>query len=235
MRPQDNYPKVLVAIPIYEGKEYMFKENFKCIKELDYPNYDYIYIDNSEYTSYYYKLKKRDCNVVHVDREGNSRQALTNAQNYARQKAIEEGYDYLMFIESDLTPPKDAITRLMNHELPVVGGTYFIGTGDIKTLCVFFTRQNKQGIWGTVPIMPKDVKEFLNTGLRRVHGIGLGCTLIRRDLFTRFNFWTDERFDNKHSDVYFYMDLWNAQIPVHVDTNFLVPHYPSDWSKVKDK
>ena len=227
------YPKVLVAIPTYEGKDYVFKENFQAIKNLDYPNYSYIYIDNSAGSSYLSTLRRRGAKAVRVPRGGNSRQALCNAQNYARKKCLDEGYDFLMFIESDLVPTPDAITRLMSYGERVVGATYYIGH-EIKVPCIFFT-MNKQGVLGTRLIHPKEVPEFLNTGLRKVHGMGLGCTLIRRDVVEKYVYWHDERFDNKHSDVYFYMQLWNDLVPVFVDTNYIIPHYPSKWENVKDR
>jgi GT2 family glycosyltransferase len=68
-----------------------------------------------------------------------------------------------------------------------------------------------------------------------VHGMGIGCTLIRRDIFNTYMFWYDERFSEKHSDVYFYMELQNKGIPVYLDTNIIIEHYPSKWEDVKDK
>jgi GT2 family glycosyltransferase len=230
-----DYPKVLVAIPTYEGKDYVFKENFEAIKTINYPNYDYVYIDNSVSPNYAVKLRRRGAVCVRVHRGDNSRQALCNAQNYAKKRALEGNYDYLMFIESDLVPKADIITRLVARQVPVVGACYYIGH-KVKTLCTFFTEEKQgQGIYGTRVILPKEIPTFLGTGLRRVHGVGFGCTLIRRDVFTRFDFWYDERFSEKHSDVYFYMDLWNKGVPVFNDTSILVAHYPSKWELVKDK
>lgn len=228
-----NYPKVLVAIPTYEGKDYIFKENFNAVKAFKYPNYNYIYIDNSGGSSYVSKLRRRGANAVHVPRGGNSRQALCNAQNYARDKLLKEGYDYLMFVESDLIPPPETITRFINYKRPVVGATYYIGV-NVKVPCVFVTEQKGTQL-GTRLLNFEEIKQFLNHGLFRVHGMGLGCTLIRRDVLEKRKYWYDERFDNKHSDVYFYMQLWNENVPVVVDSDFIIPHYQSKWCDVKDK
>lgn len=206
-----------------------------AINNLDYPNYDYVYIDNSVSPNYYYKLKRRGVNVVRVPRGGNSRQALCNAQNYARNKVLREGYDYLMFIESDLVPTSEAITRLMSHRKSVCGALYYIGH-EIKMPCVFFLDWKEgNASMGSRLIHPKEVPFFVNSGLKQVHGLGLGCTLIRADVAKRFSFWYDERFDNKHSDVYFYMDLHNNGVPVFVDSSYVIEHYPSKWDDVKDR
>jgi glycosyltransferase involved in cell wall biosynthesis len=232
------YPKVLVASPTYNGKDYIFQEHWDAIRKLDYPNYDYIYIDNSKGDSYLSLLRRRGAKVVHVPRGQNSRQALCNAQNWAREKVLSEGYDYLMFIESDIIPTPDAISRLISYELPVVGATYYLKDHqqNLEVPCIFFTEYKPEvDANGTRLITLQEVPGFLNTGLRQVHGMGLGCTVFRRDIIERFSFWHDERFDNKHSDVYYYMDLHNNKIPVYVDTNFIVKHYPSDWAFVQDR
>lgn len=233
-----SYPKVLVASPTYDGKDYIFAQHFDAIKKLNYPNFDYVYIDNSKGSSYTRLLRERGARVVHVPRGSNSRQALCNAQNWAREKCLREGYDYLMFIESDLIPFPDAISRLVSYGIPVVGATYYLHdhNANLDIPCIFFTEYKPEiGSTGTRLITLQEVQGFLNTGLRRVHGLGLGCTLFRRDIIERFSFWYDERFDNKHSDVYYYMDLHNNGIPVYVDTNYIIPHFPSRWDLVKDR
>lgn len=239
MSQADNYPKVLVAIPTYSGKDYIFKENFAAVTGFNYPNYTYIYIDNTNNNSYVNTLRRRGARAVRVPRGPNSRQALANAQNYARKKCLDEGYDYLLFVESDLVPPVDTIQRLLNHivdnKLRLCGATYFIGH-EVKVPCVFYTvRREGSNAVETKVIHPSMVENFLGKGLQKVHGMGLGCTMIRRDLVEKYPFWHDERFENKHSDVYFYMQLWNDQVPVYVDSSFVVEHHPSRWELVKDR
>jgi hypothetical protein len=234
------YPKVLVAIPTYEGKDYIFNEMITAVMSFNYPNYDIIVIDNTKDFKYFLKLKrrlgKRAGILRHVERGENSRQALCNAQNLARQKMLDENYAYLLFVESDLIPPPQTIEKLMSHNVPVVGVTYFLGTTEQKVPCIFLKEYKQEALgMGTRLLKKEEIPEYLNHGLKRVHGTGLGTTLIRRDIMQKYYFWHDTRFNDKHSDVYFYMDLDNAGIPVFVDTDLIVPHYPSEWEKVTDK
>lgn len=231
---RNSYPKVLIALPIFEEKDYIFKENFEAIKAIDYPNFDYIYIDNSKNLNYVNKLRRRGARAVHVPRGGNSRQAICNSQNLARNMMIEGEYDYLMFVESDLLPTPECISVLMSHGKGVTGALYYIGH-KVKIPCVFFLDWKNPVNLGSRLIHPTEVPAFLNSGLREVHGLGLGCTLVRSDIIKRFPFWYDERFDNKHSDVYFYLKLHNAGYKVYVDTNYIIKHFPSEWSSVTDK
>ena len=241
-------PKVLVGVVTYDGKDYIFPKNYEIVSNLTYDNYDFVIVDNSKSLNYARKLRRRGCkNVVHLDRSENSRMTLAMCQNYLRQKVLNSNYDYLLLIESDLLPPRNVIERFLEYEVPVVGATYFIGTGKLKLPCIFFDTMIRKGIKGTRLIgtwydnngkkyfNPDEVKGFLNTGLRKCHGVGFGTTLIRRDVLSSESFWYDERFADKHSDVYFYMNLSLKKIPVFVDTNLIVPHFPSKWTDVSDR
>jgi len=106
----------------------------------------------------------------------------------------------------------------------------------IKVPCIFITDVKKDtNFKGTRIIGRKEGIEIFRTGLRQVHGCGLGATLISRRIFLRFPFYFDSRYESKHPDVYFFADLSDAGIPVYVDTNFNIPHQPSSWDKVRDR
>jgi len=206
------------------------------INKINYPNYDFLMIDNSQRGNYYYKLQSEGVPVVRVPRGANSREALAAAQNYARKKALTEGYDYVLSVESDIFPPPDVIQRLMSHWKPVAGALYYIGgIGNTpKHPCVFVTR--KENPSATRLITVEEHREMQGVGgIHRVHGMGVGCTLIDVNVLKNNVFWCDNRFTNKHSDVYFYMDLWNKKIPVYVDYDTVVRHDNSDWNKVNDR
>jgi hypothetical protein len=261
-------PKVLVVAPIYDGKDYCVDLYVETIENLDYDNYDHIVVDNSDgYDDWFFKKLQflvGKNNAFKVPRGRNSREAINNAMNFARQYFLERDYDYMLVVESDLFPRKDTIKRLLSYQKAVVGSFYLLGFEEddkpyyefnalynkrlislevlkesIKGLqprraCIFELDRKENGVMGTKNIGVEKTPDYYMNGLRQVHGVGLGCTLIRRDIIQRFPFWTDSRFDNKHHDVYFYMDLHNKGIPVFCDTDVLVHHMPSRWSTVPD-
>lgn len=247
------YPRVLVGITTYKDKDYMLDNCYKAVLNFVYPSdkYDVIIVDNSnDKGRYANRLRRRGYKkVFHTLRGENSRQALTNSQNLIRRKLLEGDYEYLLFVESDLLPDKNLLQRLLNYGKKVVGSTYFIGTGNVKVPCIFLADVAIKGMGATRPLGltrdpetgenkdydPEEIKKFIGTGLRQVHGCGFGCTLIKREVLEDIKFWCDERFDNKHSDVYFYLDMERNNIPVFVDTDHVIPHYPSRWDLVEDK
>jgi len=240
----ERFPKVLVGTPTYDGKEYCREEFVKVVQNLDYPNYRWLIVDNSAKPSYYHKLRRQHpTNVARVSRGKNSRDALANASNYLRKKVLEEGYEYLLMLESDIFPPPDVIWRLLQHGKSVVGAPYQIGFGNNKRLCIFVTEYKPEmGMAGTRIVTVEEERHFINNGVQQIHGMGVGCVLIHRSILERFAFWYSTADDDrmvlsdvrKHPDVYFYMDLHNAHIPVFIDTDIVCRHENSDWKLVKD-
>jgi len=235
-------PTVIVATTSYEGKHYAFERWWKAVQEFSYPNLVYLIVDNTADDGNYARKLRRITNgklkVIRAPRLKNSRDTLSYSQNVIREYVLENNYDYWMSVESDVCPPKHTVEQLMIHGKPLVGGMYEIGfTGKTgRRYCVFITAKKEGGQNGTRLVTPDEHNQLeKKPGLYKVHGCGIGCTLIRSDIIKKYSFWTDERFDHKHSDVYFYMDLWNNHVPVHVDSSIICEHHNSDWSLVSDR
>lgn len=229
-------PKVLVFTPVYEKKDYCFDKFMSNAKKLTYPNFDHIIIDNSKTKDYYTSLKRRGYkNVYHIERGNNTREALARAENFARKKAIEGGYDYLFSLESDILCPPEIIETLMSHRKKVVTGLYMIGVNGVSIPCITVPEfSDKLQALGTRLLKREEIPKYQNAGLAQVHTGGLGCALIHRDIFTKYVFRYDPRYQS-HSDVYFFSDLWNDQVPIYVDTDMYCDHDNSDWALVEDK
>jgi len=238
-----SFPKVLVGVTTYEGKDYIWKEFYANLLKLSYPNFEILIVDNTRNDKYYRKLLKRtkkdfNVRVVRVERGENSRVAHANSLNKIREVVLSEGYDYFMSIESDLLPPSDIIERLMSYKKEVVGCLYQIGFNGSETQpprpCLFEVDRLPNGDMSTKNLSPSEGYSCFGMGVRQIHGCGLGCTLISRSLLDKFPFWYYLEDKIKHSDVLFYLDLHNAHIPAFVDTDIFIPHYNQDWKLVKD-
>ncbi len=91
-----------------------------------------------------------------------------HARNTACHHALQGGFDYLFFLDSDVVPPHDAVLRLMSHNLPIVSGVYH-------------RRSPPHGI----PVMLKGggwITAYPPNTLMEVDLVGAGCLLMRRDL-----------------------------------------------------
>lgn len=93
-------------------------------------------------------------------------------RNQCCQAALEGGFRFLFFVDSDCVPPRDAILRLMKHNLPLVSGIYH-------------RRSPPHGI----PVMMKPLGRWMTqypSHLFEVDVVGAGCLLIRRDVLEAF-------------------------------------------------
>lgn len=112
--------------------------------------------------------------LVHVSRNMLVRAALTSPTA-----------THALFVDSDVVPPPDAGMRLLaysdGHDLPVVGALYF--GRDAARRPMAYTASLDVLISG--PVQPV---------LQQVGGVGLGCCLIRMDVFrTMAAHFADER------------------------------------------
>jgi hypothetical protein len=89
------------------------------------------------------------------------------ARNEICKHALAGGYSHVFFLDSDVIPPRDAVLRLLAHNLPIVSGVY----------C---RRSPPHG----VPVMLKGgqwVTDFPKDSLVEVDLVGAGCLLISCD------------------------------------------------------
>lgn len=101
------------------------------------------------------------------------------ARQMMAQAALDNDSDYLLFIDSDMRFPPDALIQLLVHQLPMVGVNYvarmypprFIA---VKTVADIDDPEQRGVLLETLPE---------STGLEQVDAVGFGMVLIRRDVF----------------------------------------------------
>ena len=233
------HPRVLVASPIYDKKHYMFPRWYQNVtRNLTYPNYDWIAVDNSKAQSYLVKLRRAGYKKIHgVPRGGNSRIAIGQSSEYIRKYAIRNNFDYIMWIESDLLPPPNIIERLMAYQKPIVGAVYeigFHGSSDApRKPLIYHVVEDNEGKQYLDVLPAQKGYETLNKGLIRTPAMGLGCCLMHKDIFTQYPFKYSSK-SKLHTDAIFYYDLWKDEVEVWVDTDIVIYHENSNWKNVKD-
>lgn len=122
-----------------------------------------------------------------------------HARNAACMKALELGASHLFFLDSDVIPPPDAVTRLLARGVPLVSGVYARRSPPHGIPVM-----QRKGRW----VMPEELPK---EGLIEVDVVGAGCLLIRRDLLETVGkhhpqrpeagkAWFDWRVDHARSD-----------------------------------
>ncbi|MDP3919143.1 MAG: hypothetical protein Q8Q35_04560, partial [Nanoarchaeota archaeon] len=109
-------PKVLVGTPICDWYRYCWDEFYEKVSNLDYDNYDLLFVDNSTDDSFYKELKEKGVNVIRSGFEfERARDRLIDGRNILRKKALDEGYDYFFNIEQDVIVPKNMIKSMLGY------------------------------------------------------------------------------------------------------------------------
>lgn len=155
-------------------------------------------------------------------------------RNNAVREALEMGADHLLFIDHDNILQPNALVRMLQYNVPIVGSLYFERKYPHLPVCYTFEGDTK-----TVRVMHEYPK-----GLIRVHVLGLGCSLFNMNVFKQLK---DPWFTYTHNgnvwgteDIAFFHKVMEADIPVYMDTQNTCGHLTNhvidegDWLYYKE-
>jgi len=97
------------------------------------------------------------------------------ARNKLVDQALDEGCDYIMFIDADMILPENAIDNLINMNLDIVSGLYF--TKGRPYLPVARIKDEDKDI------SHRYLEDFEIGKVMKVAGTGFGCILIKAEVF----------------------------------------------------
>lgn len=203
--------KVLIAVPTYEN---IYPDTFKAIYQLDKGGHD---VDFDFFRGY----------------------DVAKARNTIAEATIEGGYDYVLMIDNDEVPPKDAMINLLDTERSyplercmAVG--YCLSRPSNQANTNGRTTAFKYGGQNyTVEDAYKaeELKALCAEGITKIQirGSGLGCALIHRDVFEALQYpyfrWVEYENKTKLSeDLYFCEMMTGIARPVFVDTRVACGH-----------
>lgn len=194
--------KILIAVPTYES---IMPDTFKSIYGLDRAGqwcvFDFV--------------RGYDC---------------ATARNNIAQQAIDENADYAFMVDNDVVLPSDVLKNMLE---------------DMKDVCLgYYAHRNAQNIYDgktsvcrlgeynyTQQIPAVELKGLRDNGIHKlqIHGGGMGCALIKTDLFRRFRYpWFDwVNYPSRgvlSEDLYFCELCGKAGIPIYTDTRAACGH-----------
>lgn len=194
--------KILIAVPTYEN---IFPDTFKSIYDLKIPE------------------------GVETVFEFVRGYDIAAARNNIARRTIAVKADYVLSVDNDVILPEDALINLLSHEEDIVLGYYahrqnnqFTGKTCLCKLGEFDYTDQYTG---------DELEELANDGeyLIEVHGGGMGCALIKADLFQQYDYpwykWT--LYPNGgvlSEDLYLCEQCKQLGIPVYADTRVSCGH-----------
>lgn len=122
-----------------------------------------------------------------------------DARNAIVEMALKDGLEYLFFIDYDVAPPQNALVKLMSLDVDIASGVYHLKT--VPSYPLIFVKGWK---YAFDDYDPGDLVE--------ADGCGMGCTLIKMDVFKRVP------------------KPWFRTVPGYADANpgVILPHLTED-------
>jgi GT2 family glycosyltransferase len=127
-----------------------------------------------------------------------------------REFLRERSWQWMLFVDSDMEPPPDALARLVAHDKDIASAFYF-------------GRQPPHAIMA-YPVRPMFLEEFV--GLQEMQWVGFGCVLLRRRVLETI---PDPWFEHpeapgKHEDQVFCTKARDAGFRVWLDCDLEAGH-----------
>lgn len=190
--------KILIAVPTFEN---IYPDTFKSIYDLDPAGHELFF----EFVRGY------DC---------------ATARNNIVFKAQDMDVDYVLMVDNDVVLPGDVLKNMLELQVDVCLG-YYAHRG-VRNVFDGKTSVCKLGEYNyTWQYTAQELREIREKGQYKlqIHGGGMGCALIRMDVFKRIPYpWYDwvNYHDANHGmlseDLYFCEGCRKANIPVYTDT-----------------
>lgn len=200
--------KILIAIPSFDERA-VFTKTLESIWNMDKGGHDTPIFFTSGY----------DC---------------ATARNRMAQRALDIGADYILMVDSDTVLPEDALVNLVDDARDVTLGYYaHRDTDNIYSgrtnICRLYDQNGQK--YFNYPLeseyTAEEMREMLDAGQYKVavHGGGMGCALIRTDVFRTISYpwydWVNYADDNRgmlSEDLFFCELCRKARITIYTDT-----------------
>jgi 2-polyprenyl-3-methyl-5-hydroxy-6-metoxy-1,4-benzoquinol methylase len=168
-----------------------------------------------------YRLKKPD--GYRVDFECFYGYNIDQVRNLMAHYTINNRYDYIYFVDSDMILPEDSLIKLLSHNKGIVSGLYIQRRLEAKIPEMYRRRPN-----GGVTNLSMD--ELEDNTLMEIESCGFGGVLIKREVLEKVGY---PYFFYKHSidfkdtvseDVYFCLKAESKGYKTYLDTSLKYNH-----------
>ena len=106
---------------------------------------------------------------------------IDHVRNAISDHAIKEGFDMVLFVDSDMTLPRETLERMVSANVDIVSGVY-VKKNDEKTIPVAMIKE-----LGKEPryLTPSEIS---GNGMMEVDAVGFGCVLVKTEVLKRIGY-----------------------------------------------
>ena len=144
------------------------------------------------------------------------------ARNIAANRAIDGGFDYVLYVDSDQILPPDTLCKLTKTSLPIIAGWSMMAINDERTNVSYFNEE--QNMYDFIVR-----KKLPSKGRIVVDAIGFSCIMVDVKVFNKipYPYFRYVEYENKTTlseDLYFCDQVRKAGIPLMCDTTLKIGH-----------
>ncbi len=218
-----NYPRVLIGCPTSYRHQHSIKPFIARLKKLTYPNFNVLFVDETEKDGYADYLKKEGYTVIkNYPKSADKIGRIIENRNTLIKKFLEENYDFLLFLDSDVIPPNDVIERLIRHNAAITAGVYAANQ----------LVNNKQKIAPVLRGLTEykeysrviELEEIEGERFFEIFGCGFGCCLIKRAVLEKVSLRYNLHLNSSEDFIFCYDARTKYGFKTFVDTSVKCTH-----------
>ena len=218
--PKIRNPRVLISCVTHDKDEVYVKGFLDAIRNQDYKNYDILFIETSNSDDYTAKLKGTGSIVLKSETEtSHTIEKITTGRNLARDYAVKNNYDYLLFVDTDVILQQTALSKLLSNRKDVVAGVCLSTlnvNGNQKILPNIFNIDKQE-------TRPVPLNEVMTGKITEISHAGFGCALMTHKVLekTFFRFYENQM---AGEDIAFFHDAKENGFKAFADTSVRCTH-----------
>jgi GT2 family glycosyltransferase len=179
------YPKVYIVILNYNS----YDDTAECIdslKNIDYPNYSIVIVDNNSTDESQQKLRENFKDIYMIFSESN--RGYANGNNLGIVYALNSGADYICVLNNDVVVEKDFLCEIIEE----FEKDSLIGIAG-ACICDYYEKDKIQSFGANInlftglaqPSFKGDNYKKLNVESKEVDYLGGACFVIKKDVFSK--------------------------------------------------
>ncbi|MFH1589268.1 MAG: methyltransferase domain-containing protein [archaeon] len=153
---------------------------------------------------------------------------IDRSRNILVKEALNDGCDYIMFIDADMLLPQNTVDDLIDMKLDIVSGLYFMKGKPY--LPVARLKKNEEDI------DHKFLEEFEFGKVMKIAGAGMGCCLIKADVLRKMEYpwfkfeWKEinGKMEQIAEDLYFCDKAKKLGYDTYLNTGIICEHFGTE-------
>ena len=171
---------VLVGCPIHPADTIYVEGFIESMKSQDYPHLRIIFAETSG-DKEFFKLLERTGELVlsaRPDKDGRMEKIIAGREKIRQYFLEHDDYYSLWFVDADVRPPSDALSKLIKADKDVISGvclSHFNVGGKRRVLPCLYRFTDEKGVCQQL-----NRQEVSGSGVEEIAVAGFGCVLVKR-------------------------------------------------------